>query len=194
MELTEICLNTHSHQPICLLDCLAWENAQPRTHEFVRGHVRAAVDLLHVHACVVSNLICLVSAALDGCGCQLFANSLKVQIENDTVLYPNVFVTCDKSDLATDMIFRSPKLVIEVLSPSTQAYDRSQKFAFYRRLPSLQEYLLIDPETRRFEAFRRGADGLWDLHDMSDGDTLEAPCIGASIAMADVFAGIDPPA
>lgn len=72
------------------------------------------------------------------------------------------------ADLATDLIFRTPSAVIEVLSPSTQAYDRSKKFALYRRLPSLKEYVLVDPDTRRVESFRVAPGGLWTLHDMSE--------------------------
>jgi len=90
------------------------------------------------------------------------------------------------------MIFRAPTLVMEVLSPTTQAYDRSQKFALYRRLASLQEYILVDPETRRIECFRRGSDGLWVLHDMSDDATLVAASIGCEVMLAEVFAGVDP--
>ena len=96
----------------------------------------------------------------------------------------------DEADLATDRIFTAPTLVVEVLSPSTQAYDRSQKFALYRRIPALMEYILVDPDTRRVEAFRRNADDQWVLHDMSDGDVLEAASVGARIALADVFAGV----
>jgi Uma2 family endonuclease len=118
---------------------------------------------------------------------------MKVQIADETILYPDVFVTCDRADLATDQIFRAPTLVIEVLSPSTQSYDRSQKFALYRRIPSLQEYILVDPDTRRVEGFRRGADDLWVLHDMSEGPALEAASIGARVTLAEVFDGIDPP-
>jgi Uma2 family endonuclease len=187
-------MNVMTQPRMALAQFLAWENEQPDRHEFYRGEVFAMVGARRSHGRVVSNLDRRLSESLDGSPFQVFVEGMKLQVDEDTVLYPDVFVTCDKADLATDMIFRSPKLVIEVFSPSTQAYDRSQKFAFYRRLPSLQEYLLIDPEARRVEAFRRGADGLWDLHDMSEATTLEAPCIGASIAMADVFAGIDPPA
>jgi Uma2 family endonuclease len=82
--------------------------------------------------------------------------------------------------------------VIEVLSPSTQAYDRSQKFALYRRVPSLREYVLIDPDTCRVETFRPGSDGLWALHDMSESDRLSLPSIGCEISMQDVFAGLEP--
>jgi len=80
--------------------------------------------------------------------------------------------------------------VFEVLSPSTQGYDRSQKFALYRRLGSLKEYVLVDPDTRRVEAFRLNAEGAWVLHDMSEGDTLHAASLDVSVPLAEVFAGI----
>jgi Uma2 family endonuclease len=84
-----------------------------------------------------------------------------------------------------------------VLSPSTQAYDRSLKFALYRRLASLREYILVDPETRRVEAFRREVDASsgadrWVLDDMSLSDTLSTPSVSCTLAMAQVFAGLEP--
>ena len=81
--------------------------------------------------------------------------------------------------------------MIEVLSPSTHVHDRSIKFALYRRLASLREYVLIDPDSRRVESFRVGADGLWVLHDMTDDGSLVVPAIDATIPMAEVFAGLD---
>jgi Uma2 family endonuclease len=101
-------------------------------------------------------------------------------------------VTCDPADLRTEMIFRSPKLVIEVLSPSTQACNRSLKFALYRRMASLQEYGLVDRDSRRVEVFRIGPNGLWTLHDMSESAELELASVDCRIAMADLFDGVDP--
>jgi Uma2 family endonuclease len=92
--------------------------------------------------------------------------------------------------LATEQIFRAPTVVVEVLSPSTQGYDRSQKFALYRRLVSLKEYVLVDPDTRRVEAFRRSAQDEWVLHDMSDGEALQMAALDVSVPLAEVFAGI----
>lgn len=172
---------------------LDWENAQVEKHEFVEGEIFAMTGGRRTHGRVVSNLNRRLSEAMDGTPCQVFAEGMKLQVAENTILYPDVFVTCSPADLATDQIFREPRLVIEVLSPSTQAYDRSKKFALYRRLASLQEYILVDPETRRVEAFRRGADGLWDLHDMSEATTVEAASIGACLAMAAIFDGVDPP-
>ncbi len=182
-------------QPVLTLgDFLAWENEQTGKHEFHRGEVFAMVGAKRIHGRVVNNLVREVGLFLKATPCQVFHEGMKLQVGDDTVLYPDLFVTCDKADLATDLVFRAPKLVIEVLSPSTQGYDRSQKFALYRQLVSLQEYILIDPDTRRVEGFRRGADGFWVLHDMSDGDTLHAASLDLRVPLAEVFAGIDPPA
>jgi Uma2 family endonuclease len=186
-------MNALTQLKLTLEAFLAWEEDQVERHEFYRGEVFAMVGGRRSHGRVVSNLNRRLAEALDGSPCQVFAETMKVQIGDDTVLYPDVFVTCDKADLATDRIFTAPTLVVEVLSPGTQAYDRSQKFALYRRIPALQEYILVDPDTRRVEGFRRGADGLWVLHDLSDGDTLEAACLGLRVPLAEVFAGIEPP-
>lgn len=172
---------------------LAWENEQPEKHEFHAGEIFAMTGGRRTHGRVLSNLVRQLGNALDGSPCQVFADSMKVQIGDDTIVYPDLFVTCDPADLSTDQIFRAPCLVIEVLSPSTQAYDRSRKFALYRRLPSLQEYILVDPETLRIEAFRREAGDRWVLHDMSDDLLMHAASIDSSVALADVFAGLVPP-
>ena len=78
-----------------------------------------------------------------------------------------------------------------MLSPSTQACDRSQKFALYRRLAALRECVLVDPETRRIDTFRRTEDGLWVLHDMSGVPMLDIPALDAHIPLADIFAGLE---
>jgi Uma2 family endonuclease len=186
-------MNVMTQPKTSLAQFLAWENEQPDRHEFHGGEVFAMTGGRRSHGCVVGNLVRHLGNLLAGSPCRAFSESMKVQIGQDTVLCPDVFVTCDKADLATDQLFVAPKLVIEVLSPSTQSCDRSQKLALDRRLTSLQAYVLIDPETRRVEAFRKGADGLWDLHDMSDGAVLEAPCIGANIGFVDLFDGVTPP-
>ena len=176
-----------------LAEFLAWEETQPGRHEFVRGEVFAMVGARRVHGIVSGNVFATLRQQLRGTPCQAFTESMKLKVADDVLFYPDVFVTCDEADLVTDRIFTAPTLVVEVLSPSTQACDRSQKFALYRRIPALREYILVDPDTRRVEGFRRGSDGLWVLHDMSDGDTLEAACLGLRVPLAEVFAGIEPP-
>jgi Uma2 family endonuclease len=173
---------------------LDWENAQVEKHEFVQGEIFAMTGGRRTHGRVMLNLARHIGAHLDGTQCQVFADSMKVQVADDTLLYPDVFVTCDAADLATDQIFRAPRLVIEVLSPSTQAYDRSRKFALYRRLQSLQEYVLVDPEEKRVESFRRSPQNEWVLHDMSEDASLSLVSIGCQVSLSDVFAGVEPAA
>jgi len=170
---------------------LAWEANQPDRNEFWRGEVFAMVGGKRGHGRVVANLMRHLGNHLDDSPCQAFSENMKVQVADEAVLYPDVFVTCDREFSAGQAVFTAPLLIIEVLSPSTQAYDRSQKFAIYRRLASLREYALIDPDTRRVEVFRLGDDGLWNLLDMSDGPTLTLASVEAHIAMGDLFKGMD---
>ncbi|MBK6852393.1 MAG: Uma2 family endonuclease [Burkholderiales bacterium] len=172
-----------------LKNFLAWENSQRERHEFVRGEVFAMVGARRVHGKLVMNLGRLIGNALTGTPCDVYAETMKVQVADD-VFYPDVFVTCDAQDRVTDLVFSAPTLIVEVLSPSTHAYDRGLKFALYRRLPSLKEYLLVDPDTRRVEAFRL-SDAGWVLHDMSEAETLHLGSLGIDLVMGEVFAGVE---
>ena len=171
-------------------DFLAWEDQQrDERHEFVQGETFAMVGGRRVHGLVVMNLGRHLGNALDGSPCRVFAESMQLRVEQD-LFYPDLFVTCDAQDLSTERVFVAPTLIIEVLSPSTGEYDRSLKFALYRRLPSLKEYVLVNPETRRVEAFRlRDTD--WVVHDMSDAAVLTFASLGCEIPMTDVFSGVD---
>lgn len=177
---------------LTLSEFVEWENAQPDRHEFWRGEVFAMVGARRSHGCVVANVMRHLGNQLAGSPCRAFNEGMKLQVADDAIFYPDVFVTCDAADLRTDMIFRSPTLVIEVLSPTTQAYDRSEKFAAYRRLVSLKEYALIDPESRRVEVFRKNADGLWVFHDFSEDPAMDLASVQCQVALADVFDGVDP--
>jgi len=178
---------------LSLSEYLEWENQQPDRNEFYRGEVFAMVGARRVHGVVVGNLIRHLGNQLAGTPCRAFVENMKLQVADDAIFYPDLLITCDRADLATELLFRSPSVVIEVLSPGTQAYDRGLKFATYRRVPSLREYILVDPDARSVEGFRRNDEGHWVLHDMSEGPTLDAPSIGCSVPLAEVFDGVDPP-
>lgn len=174
-----------------LHEYIEWENAQPDRNEYYRGEVFAMVGGRRTHGQVVVNLVRELSTALRGASCRVFSEGMKVQVADEAILYPDVFVTCDRADLTTDMVFRSPIVVVEVLSPTTQAYDRGLKFSLYRRIATLREYVLVDPDTRRVEAFRRGSDDLWVLHDMSDEAVLAMPAIEVVVPLAEIFDGLE---
>ena len=117
-------------QKLTLVDFLEWENGQESRHEFYRGEVFARVGARRVHGLIAGNLFASLKAGLKGTRCRAFIESMKVQLANDTLFYPDVFVTCDAADLKTDMVFRHPSLIAEVLSDSTQANARGLKFAW----------------------------------------------------------------
>ncbi len=170
---------------------LAWEAEQAERNEFWRGEVFAMVGAKRGHGRVIANLMRHLGNHLDGTPCQAFSENMKVQVGEQAVLYPDVFVTCDREFSASQAVFTTPILIVEVLSPSTQGYDRSKKFAIYHEIDSLREYALVDPDTRRVEVYRLGDDGLWNLLDMSDGPCIELATIEARIALDAVFDGMD---
>ncbi len=148
------------------------------------------VGVRRVHGLVGLNIAMSLKQQLQGSPCAVFVESLKIKV-NENIFYPDVFVTCDKTDLQTDMIFTAPTVIVEVLSPSTQAYDRGLKFSAYRQIASLKEYLLVDPDTRVVELYRRGLDALFTLHDYTGQSSCELASIGCVLATADIFEGLN---
>ena len=171
---------------------LEWENAQPERNEFYRGEVFAMVGVRRTHALVSGNVFNTLKNHLHGSGCEAFTESVKVKPAEDSIFYPDVFVTCDKQDLQTDMVFTSPIVIVEVLSDSTQAYDRGLKFAAYRQIAALKEYLLIDPTSRVIELYRRGVDQRFTLHDCTAAESVELVSISCTLTAQDIFRGISP--
>lgn len=152
------------HQPLTRAEFLAWENTQEEKHEFIAGEVFAMVGARRIHVAVSLNLASLLKSHLRGTPCRAFMADMKLEVQAaDAIYYPDVLVTCDPGDLKADYVVHHPKVIIEVLSESTEAHDRGDKFAAYRQLESLEEYALIDPARHTIEVFRRTAGGDWLL-------------------------------
>lgn len=173
-------------QNLTLTEFLAWEEAQPERHEFFRGETFAMVGGTARHNRVMLNLASRIGDHLDGTACQVFAENMKVQIA-EGVLYPDVMVTCGKADAGDEQSVTDPKLIIEVLSPSTRGYD---KFILYRTLASLREYALIDPAKREVEVFTLAGGGAWTLTDQTAAKFLTLASIDYKLAMELVFKGV----
>ncbi|MCU0836213.1 MAG: Uma2 family endonuclease [Chromatiaceae bacterium] len=173
-------------------DYLSWEEQQPDKHEYVRGEVFAMVGARREHVVVALNLVTAFKQRLRGGPCQAYVSDLKLRVEAaDAFFYPNVMVSCDPRDHAAGQFVEHPSLIVEVLSESTEAFDRGEKFAAYRTLPSLREYVLVDIPSRRVEGFRRTADSDWLFHDHrpEDGDCRFAS-IGVSVPFDEIFENV----
>jgi len=101
--------------------------------------------------------------------------------------YPDLSISCDERDRTARQFIRYPLVIIEVLSPSTEAYDRGGKFALYRRLSTLQEYVLVSSEAKAVEIFRRGSAGEWRFIPYSEGDTIELVSLGIALSLDDIY-------
>ena len=120
-------------------DFIAWENTQPDKHEFVAGEVFAMVDARRVHVSIAGNCFARLKEHLRGGPCRAFMADMKLEVTAaDAVFYPDVLVTGHAEDLKAETTMHQPTVIIEVLSESTAAYDRGDKFASYRLIESLR--------------------------------------------------------
>jgi Uma2 family endonuclease len=174
---------------------LAIERAAEIRHEFVDGGMFAMSGGTMNHALVVSNALFQLMSQLPGGKCRAVANDLRLFSQTHRVFtYPDIVVTCGPPvflDPRRDTIVDATA-IIEVLSPSTKSYDRGDKFAFYRSLPSFADYLLLGQDEVRAEHHARQADGSWLLREFtSRGDQIKLVSIGCSVNLGSVYENVE---
>ena len=133
-------------------------------HEYIDGQVYAMAGASDPHVTIAGNLFALLRSHVRGSGCRVYISDMKARIESlNRFYYPDVMVTCDPKDQETVTYKRFPTLIVEVLSDSTEAFDRGDKFVDYQEIESLREYVLISTKRQRVDCFRRNEQGLWVL-------------------------------
>ena len=171
-------------------DYLQGELVSDIKYEYINGEVYAMVGVKRAHDTVSTNLIAFLHAHLRGTPCRVHSGEMKIRVqtaEDDCFFYPDLHVTCSASDTA-EHFNSQPKLIIEVLSESTERYDRAEKFHHYRKLTSLEEYVLVAQDTQRVECYRR-ADA-WDLHLYQQDRHAYFESIGLELPLADIYEGV----
>ena len=155
-----------SVQQSCLTadEYLELEAQSDTKHEYIDGQVYAMAGASDNHVTIALNLATLLRSHVRGSGCRVYIADMKARIESlNRFYYPDVMVTCDPRDLETSTYKRFPSLIVEVLSDSTEAGDRGDKFVDYQELETLREYVLINTKRQRVECFRRNEQALWVL-------------------------------
>jgi Uma2 family endonuclease len=181
-------MNAAEKPPFTAQNFLDWERQQPNKHEFVQGETFAMAGASDAHVTVRGNVFASLKAHLRGTPCRAYIADMKVQVESaDAFFYPDVMVTCSATDAQRPDAKHEPTLVLEVLSPTTAAYDRGLKFEYYRTLPTLQEYVLIDPERHSVEVFRRNEANQWVLHPFGANAEVEFASVNLRLPMAAVY-------
>ncbi|TDM09570.1 MAG: hypothetical protein C4K60_10045 [Ideonella sp. MAG2] len=171
---------------------LAWEAQQPVRHDFVGGEVYAMAGAEDRHVTVTLNLAMALRQHLAGSPCKTYVTDMKLQSQDASAyFYPDVMVTCSAADRQQPLIKAEPSLVVEVLSASTAAYDRGEKFAHYRAIPSLQEVAFVDIDARRTDVYRKGVDGLWVLHPFGPAETVLFKSVDLSLSAEKLFEDVE---
>lgn len=143
---------------------LAWEQTQPERHQWYAGEVFAMAGGSPRHNALSAAVIGDLRVAVRGSGCRVLSSDQRLALPpGEHFVYPDALVVCGAIALleGTSDVIVNPAIVVEVLSPSTELYDRGAKWDGYRRLPSLVDYLLVAQDTVRIEHYQRRADGSW---------------------------------
>jgi Uma2 family endonuclease len=169
---------------------VAAESASELRHEWLHGQVFAMAGGTPEHAGLAMSVGAQLLAALRDRPCRVFSADLRVRVESTGLsTYPDVSVVCGKLETASNdaQAIVNPTVLVEVLSDSTEAYDRGEKFAHYRRIPSLREYVLLSQRERRIEVHRLNASGHWELHEAAGGETIELTSLGCRLTVDEIY-------
>ncbi|MCY7337873.1 MAG: Uma2 family endonuclease [Chamaesiphon sp.] len=162
-------------------------------HEYLDGEVYAMAGASDRHVTISGNLFAVLRSHLRGSGCRAYMSDLKAKIEtSNRFFYPDVMVTCDERDKSTSNYKQYPCLIVEVLSNSTEAFDRGDKFSDYQQLDSLQEYILISTNRQKVDCFRRNDNGLWVLQPYSIQNPLvQIQSVNLDIDFASIYEDVE---
>lgn len=165
---------------------LAWEPTQEERYEYWDGEVVAIGGQTRNHNRITINFFKLLDDSLN-LPYEIYIIDVKVKVQpGKKYFYPDIVVTCDERDNDPQLV-QFPSLIIEVLSPSTEAADRGIKFAKYRQFSTMQEYVLVQVEQPGVEMFRRDRQGQWVLSEYGLGDSLQLESVNLEIAIADLY-------
>jgi Uma2 family endonuclease len=179
------------HPKLTPEEYFAWEEQQNLRHEYLDGEIYAMTGGSLNHSEIASNFNFLLKAHLQPGICRVLTSDARVKIHgSDDYVYPDLSVTCSDLDRNAIQFVSEPCLVIEVLSPSTEAYDRHNKFKLYRRSPSLQEYVLVNTEQIEVEVFRKNDRNRWEILNLGAGDVVELESVNFTFPIEQLYQGI----
>ena len=172
------------------------EATSEQKHEFRHGELIAMAGGTESHSLIIMNTGGELRSRLRDVDCRVYDSNLRVRARRDVrYVYPDVFVTCGPREFDTDdpqhLTVLNPKVVVEVLSPSTELADRGEKFAYYLQCPSLEEYVLIAQHEARVETYLRQPDGTWSFAYFVGPDaTARVRSLGVDLPLAEVYAKV----
>jgi Uma2 family endonuclease len=173
-----------------LAEYLAFEASSNVKHEYLDGHIYAMAGGTPEHAALAAAVIGLLFPQLRGGQCRALDSDLRVRVAaTGLATYPDVTVVCGprKRDPQDEQAVTNPTLIVEVLSRSTEEYDRGDKFEHYKRLASLRQYVLVSHRERTVEVWTRGADDTWGRSVVREGEVAALNTIQAQLDVRELY-------
>jgi Uma2 family endonuclease len=170
---------------------LELEKTSSVKHEYVAGEIHAMTGASGRHNRIAGNIFAALWNAARGGACRVFQSDMKVRAADDVFYYPDILVACDEPPEDPYYVEPGPCLVVEVVSPSTEATDRREKLAAYKRMPTLKAYLIVFQERQWVERHFRDEDGVWHKADLVDEGRFPVPCPpDAWLSLDEVYEGL----
>jgi Uma2 family endonuclease len=166
------------------------EDQDPIRHEYLNGRVRAIPDSTPEHAALAAAVGSEMSNALRGKPCRVYSCTMRVRVrETGLTTYPDLTIICSKleTDSEDPLAAINPIVLVEVLSESTEGYDRGAKAGHYRRIASLREYVLVSHSEPRIEVYRRNEAGHFELHEAGKGERVKLASLGIELDVDTVY-------
>lgn len=169
-----------------------WEEKQLEKHELIDGQVYAMTGGSVNHSRIAIRFATMVDTHLDASSCIIGNSDLRVNIlGTNNYTYPDISVTCDDRDKTTTQYITYPCLIIEVLSKTTEAYDRGGKFRMYQNNPVLKDYLLVSSTAMEIDLYHKNDAGQWMIINYGEGDTIELKSINLSFPIQQIYRGLN---
>ena len=162
------------------------QNSKNARYEYLDGELRMLAGGSTYHSAIIANLTAILGRALENGPCWVYNSDIRVQLSESRYVYPDISVSCDQRDKELDDTIHYPCIVIEVLSPSTEATDRGKKFIYYLESQALQEYVMVDSQSVRIEVYHREEDG-WKLHTFGPGNTVRLESLDIQFPIDGVY-------
>ena len=176
---------------------LAMDRAAEVPSEYHDGEMFPMVAVSVAHSAIQANLSRRLAERLDDKPCRVFLAPLRVRVSETKFVLPDMMVVCGKPALADEHndTLTNPKVIVEILSPSTADYDYGHKFILYRRIESFEEYLLVSQDQARVEVLRKTPDKRWLISTYEGLDAVaNVESLGISFSLAEIYAGVELPA
>ncbi|MBA3388675.1 MAG: Uma2 family endonuclease [Actinomycetota bacterium] len=177
------------HGSLSVKDYLALEESANVRHEYIAGEIYAMVGVSRRHSRIAGNVFRRLANSAVGGPCRVHQSDVKFRVNDDVFYYPDVMVACG-TEPENPYFEDEPCLVVEVVSPSTEATDRREKLAAYKRVSSLKAYLILDQERMRVERHFRDEEGTWRRADLVDERRFPVPCPEGTLSLAEIYEGL----